>query len=126
MDIDFVIEQRLFNKMPSAIELPHYQDIPETKADLYWADLITLDLSKFDSRGRMYELAAQLKQAIHAVGFFCLVNFDLSEEEVNEQFALSAKIFQLPEEEKQKYARNSKLPGGPLGFQLRGSGPDQR
>ena len=58
MDIDFVIEQRLFNKMPSAIELPRYQDVPETKTGLDWADLITLDLSKFDSRGRMHELAA--------------------------------------------------------------------
>ena len=112
--------------MPSAIELPRYQDIPETTADLDWADLITLDLSRFDTPGGKQELAAQLKEAIHTVGFFYLVNFGLSEQEVNEQFALGAKIFQLPEEEKQKYARNLDLPGGPLGFQLKGTGPGQR
>lgn len=103
-----------------------YQDTSETKADLEWADLVTLDLSKFDSPDGKKQLAAQLKDAIHRIGFFYIINYGLSKEEVNEQFGLSARIFQLPEDEKKKYQRNLNLPGGPLGFQVRGSGPGQR
>lgn len=35
-----------------------------------WADLITLDLSKFDEPGGKQKLASQLKDAVHNVGFF--------------------------------------------------------
>jgi len=35
-----------------------------------WADLVTLDLSKFDAPGGKEQLAAQLKDAVHNVGFF--------------------------------------------------------
>lgn len=41
-----------------------YQDIPETIAELEWADLIAIDLSKFDEEGGKQELAGQLKHAI--------------------------------------------------------------
>lgn len=99
-----------------------YQDIPETSAELDWADLVTLDLSEFDRPGGKERLAAQLTHAIHNVGFFYLINFGLSEQDVDRQFEVAAEVMRLPEEEKAKYAQDFSLPGGPLGFQLRSKG----
>ena len=68
-----------------------------------WADLVTLDLSKFDQPGGKEALAAQLKDAVHNVGFFYITGFGLSQEEVDEQFAIGKEFFSLPTEEKVKY-----------------------
>jgi len=100
-----------------------YQDIPETAAELDWADLITIDLSKFDQPGGKQELAKQLKHAISTVGFFYIVNFGLSEAEVDNQFALAKAIFDLPDEEKQKFRVGNKQ--GFFGWKPRGSRKQQ-
>jgi len=84
-------------------ELPRYEQVAESKHELDWADLVTLDLSKFDSPGGKQELASQLKEAVHKVGFFYITNFGLSQEEVDRQFAIGKEIFKLPTEEKLKY-----------------------
>ncbi len=47
-----------------------YQNVPETTADLEWADLVAIDLSRFDEPGGKQELAAKLKSAISETGFF--------------------------------------------------------
>lgn len=101
-----------------------YQDIAETTADLEWADLIAIDLSLFDQPGGKQKLAAQLKGAISTVGFFYVVNFGLSESEVDEQFALAQEIFALPESEKQKYRVNPNKQGF-FGWKPRGSRKQQ-
>lgn len=86
-----------------AKDYTRYQDIPVTKTDLNWADLITVDLSKFDQPNGKCELADQLKHAISTVGFFYVTNFGLSEGEVDEQFAIAKDLFDLPQSEKQQY-----------------------
>ena len=101
-----------------------YQDIPETAADLDWADLITIDLSLFDQPGGKQQLAAQLKQAISTVGFFYVTNFGLSEADVDEQFELASQIFSLPEAEKQPY-RVDPNKQGHFGWKPRGSRKQQ-
>ena len=87
-----------------------------------WADLVTLDLSQFDVPGGKEKLAHQLKDAVHngensfgmlyensadellyIVGFFYITNFGLSQDEVDHQFAIGKKLFELPTEEKLKY-----------------------
>lgn len=83
--------------------LQEYQQVPESSFDLEWADLVTLDLSKFDQPGGKQLLANQLKDAVHNIGFFYITNFGLSQEEVNHQFAIGREIFALPMEEKLKY-----------------------
>ncbi|EKG17700.1 Isopenicillin N synthase [Macrophomina phaseolina MS6] len=83
--------------------LPRYVQIPETKHELDWADLATLDLSQFDAPGGKQKLAAQLFDAIQNVGFFYVVNFGLTQEEVDRQFAIGKEVFKLPMEEKLKY-----------------------
>jgi isopenicillin N synthase-like dioxygenase len=68
-----------------------------------WADLVTLDLRKFDQPGGKQALANQLKDAVHNVGFFYITGFGLSQDQVNEQFAIGRDLFALPTEEKVKY-----------------------
>lgn len=46
----------------------HYQQAPETTYDLDWADLATLDLSKFNELGGKEKLAEQLHNAIRQIG----------------------------------------------------------
>ncbi|KAL1636138.1 hypothetical protein SLS58_009987 [Diplodia intermedia] len=87
-------------------ELPRYIQVPETKHELDWADLATLDLSQFDAPGGKQKLADQLFKAIQNVGFFYIINFGLTQEEVDHQFAIGKKLFQLPMEEKLKYRAN--------------------
>lgn len=54
--------------------LPAYKQAVESSFDLDWADLVTLDLSKFDRPGGKDELAQQLKNAVHEIGFFYITN----------------------------------------------------
>lgn len=83
--------------------LPVYQQVPESKHELDWADLVTLDLSTYDAPGGKEKLANQLRDAVQKVGFFYITNFGLSQDEVDHQFAIGKEIFALPEEEKLKH-----------------------
>ncbi|KAF4551898.1 Non-heme dioxygenase in morphine synthesis N-terminal-containing protein 2 [Elsinoe fawcettii] len=83
--------------------LPIYHHPDESQHELDWADLVTLDLSKFDQPGGKQELAAQLREAVHNVGFFYITNFGLSQESIDRQYAIGKSIFDLPEDEKLKY-----------------------
>jgi isopenicillin N synthase-like dioxygenase len=88
--------------MPSATLTP-YEQVPETKEDLDWAELVTLDLSQFDKPIGKAKLASQLSHAVHNVGFFYVNNFGISQEEVDRQFALGREFYNLPLEERLKY-----------------------
>lgn len=68
-----------------------------------WAELVTLDLSEFDQPRGKQKLADQLQYAAQHVGFFYVKNFDISQEEVDRQFALGREFYDLPLEEKLKY-----------------------
>ncbi|KAK9416441.1 putative Fe2OG dioxygenase domain-containing protein [Seiridium unicorne] len=83
--------------------IPTYNQIPETQYELDWADLATLDLSQFDHPGGKEKLAKQLSDAIEKIGFFYIIDFGLSQEQVDRQFALGKEVFQLSTEEKLKY-----------------------
>lgn len=48
--------------------IPQYTQAPETTHKLDWADLATLDLSKFNEPGGKEELAKQLHNAIEQIG----------------------------------------------------------
>ena len=111
--------------MPAAPQsYTRYQDIPETTADLDWAELVTIDLSLFDTPGGKQKLASQLKHAISTVGFFYVTNFGLSESEVDEQFGLAQQLFSLSESEKQPY-RVDPTKQGFFGWKPRGSRKQQ-
>ncbi|KAL3462017.1 putative 1-aminocyclopropane-1-carboxylate oxidase [Aspergillus heterothallicus] len=80
-----------------------YVQVPETSENLDWADLRTLDLSKFDQPGGKEELAAELTQAIEDVGFFYVKNHGLTKAQVDEQFAIAKSVLSLSNQEKQPY-----------------------
>lgn len=90
------------------------------KPPVDWADLVTLDLSIFDTPGGKEKLAAQLFDAINKIGFFYITNFGLSQEEVDQQFAIGKEFFQLPTEEKLKYRADLEN-GGYNGYKPRGT-----
>ncbi|WRT68170.1 uncharacterized protein IL334_005145 [Kwoniella shivajii] len=78
-----------------------YSQTPETTADLEWAELVNLDLSTFDQPGGKEALAKQLN-------FFYVSNFGLSQDEVDYQFSIGKRIFDLPLAEKVKYGADTK------------------
>jgi isopenicillin N synthase-like dioxygenase len=101
-------------------DMANYQSIPVTKSNLNWASLVTLDLSEFDRVGGKEKLASQLKQAIHDIGFFYIINHGINQKDIDTQFDQAEEIFSLPLEEKLPYAVNLELPGGPLGYKPHG------
>ncbi|KAH8680725.1 putative 1-aminocyclopropane-1-carboxylate oxidase [Xylariales sp. PMI_506] len=80
-----------------------YVQAPETSESLDWADLITLDLSKFDQPGGKEDLAADLSRALEEIGFFYVKNHGLSTTEIDTQFALAKSVLSLSDEEKSPY-----------------------
>ncbi|KAI9053987.1 hypothetical protein LZ554_002931 [Drepanopeziza brunnea f. sp. 'monogermtubi'] len=82
--------------------LDPYVHPPETKEDLPWAELVTLDLSELSKTGGKERLAKQLEHAVHHIGFFYVKNFGLSQEQVDNQFTLAKHFFSLPVSEKEK------------------------
>ncbi|EPS37614.1 hypothetical protein H072_8640 [Dactylellina haptotyla CBS 200.50] len=83
--------------------LETYVHPPETKEDVKYADLVTIDLSEYDTPGGPQRLAAQLKDAVHEVGFFYIKNFGLSQEQVNRQFAIAKEFFALSEDQRRSF-----------------------
>ncbi|KAF3927951.1 hypothetical protein ABW20_dc0108655 [Dactylellina cionopaga] len=80
--------------------LEKYIHPPETKKDIKYTDLVTIDLSEYDTPGGPQKLAAQLKEAVHQVGFFYITGFGLSQDQIDRQFAIAKEFFTLPEEQR--------------------------
>ncbi|KAL4759989.1 uncharacterized protein BDW70DRAFT_169046 [Aspergillus foveolatus] len=114
--------------MSTTFEVPRYEHVPETKEDLEWAELVTIDLSRFDQPGGKEELVQKLDHAVKNVGFFYVKNFNITQEEVDRQFALGREFYALPLEEKLKYHSASDLEKGkyngyrPAGHRTLGNG----
>ncbi|BCR87759.1 uncharacterized protein ACHE_40323A [Aspergillus chevalieri] len=114
--------------MPGKIEIERYEHVPVTKEELDWAELIMLDLSLYEQPGGKEELVKQLDHAVRHVGFFYVKNFNISQEEVDRQFALGRAFYALPLEEKLKYHNSNDLERGeyngyrPAGHRILGNG----
>jgi gibberellin 2-oxidase len=78
----------------------------ETKEDLDWAPLTTIDLSRFEEPGVKQELAKQLYDAITRVGFWVVTGTGIDDERVLRQFSIGNTFFREPLEEKRKYPCN--------------------
>ncbi|KAK5938898.1 hypothetical protein PMZ80_009090 [Knufia obscura] len=83
--------------------LPKYEQAAVTTQELDWADLVTLDLSDFDNPGGKERLAEQLFDAVQNIGFFYVIGFGASQDEVDRQFAIGKEFFNLSMEEKLKF-----------------------
>lgn len=84
-----------------------------------WADLVTLDLSTFSTPKGKEKLAKQLSYAIQEIGFFYIVKFGLSQQQVDRQFAIGKSFFELPIEEKLLYRADLEN-GGYNGYKPKG------
>ncbi|KAJ3491926.1 hypothetical protein NLI96_g378 [Meripilus lineatus] len=84
-------------------ELGSYQYVPETKENLDWADLITVDLGLYGTPEGNKQLAQTLIKGVREDGFFYVKNFNISQERVDRQFAIGKRLYELPVEEKLKY-----------------------
>jgi isopenicillin N synthase-like dioxygenase len=107
-------------------KLEPYVHPPDTKEDLPWSELVTLDLEDYGRPGGKERLAKQLEHAVHHVGFvglpnvrgyrtctnklsqFYVKNFGLDQEQVDRQFTLAKHFFELPTSEKEKYENDYK------------------
>ncbi|CRG87065.1 hypothetical protein PISL3812_04080 [Talaromyces islandicus] len=101
---------------PSAIETiaPETGKVPikpwtrpaPTTADLDWAPLVEIDLSRFDEPGGKEELARQLYDAVTRVGFWVVVGHGIDDERVLRQFSFGNAFFKEPLEEKRRFPCN--------------------
>ncbi|KAH8689132.1 putative oxidoreductase [Talaromyces proteolyticus] len=96
--------------MPSRVD--RYDHVPVTKENLDWAELVTLDLSLYDQPGGREVLVKQLDHAVQHVGFFYVKNFNISQEEIDFQFALGREFYSLPLEEKLNFHNADDLARG--------------
>ncbi|KAK6980771.1 hypothetical protein R3P38DRAFT_3118001 [Favolaschia claudopus] len=96
--------------------LGSFKYVEETKENLPWADLVTLDLSLFESVKGRKELAKTLITAVREKGFFYVKNFGISQDAVNRQFAIGKDFYDLPLEEKMKYVPDNFASGGFNGY----------
>ncbi|KAJ0423518.1 hypothetical protein BJY00DRAFT_321648 [Aspergillus carlsbadensis] len=114
--------------MATILEIPRYEQVPETKEDLDWAELVTIELDRFDQPGGKEELVKRLEHAVKNVGFFYVKNFNISQEEIDRQFALGREFYALPLDEKLKYHNTHDLERGeyngyrPAGHRILGNG----
>jgi hypothetical protein len=77
------ITQTTSSQTPAEKDFPNYSfDLlepyghpPETKEDLSWSELVTLDLEDYGRPGGKERLAKQLEHAVHHVGFVCIFIF---------------------------------------------------
>jgi isopenicillin N synthase-like dioxygenase len=90
---------------------PKYQDVRPTAADLDYADLVTLDLSLFDTPDGKQQLASQLKTAISTIGFFYVTNFGIDPAKVDEQFEIAQQLFSMDMDAKMKFRVNPERQG---------------
>ncbi|KAJ9627774.1 hypothetical protein H2203_002991 [Taxawa tesnikishii (nom. ined.)] len=97
--------------MPGRTVSP-YEQVPVTKADLDWAELVTLDLGLFERSGGKEELVKKLEHAVRYVSFFYVKNFNISQEEVDRQFVLGREFYDLPLEGKLKHHNLADLESG--------------
>ncbi|KAF7316358.1 Flavonol synthase [Mycena indigotica] len=84
-------------------ELGSYNYVPETKAQLDWAELPTVDLSRLNTPENKQEQAQILIGALREKGFFYVKNFNIPQERVNRQFAIGKRFYDLPLEDKLLY-----------------------
>ncbi|KAH8670150.1 putative 1-aminocyclopropane-1-carboxylate oxidase [Tricladium varicosporioides] len=102
-------------------ELPVYKYPEETRAELEWADLEALDISRLDQPGGKDVLATQVLNFINKNGFFYVTGHGLTEDQITRQYALAQAFFDLPLEEKTKYLANTEA-GDFRGYKAKASG----
>ncbi|KAK8071370.1 hypothetical protein PG997_011573 [Apiospora hydei] len=93
--------------MPSsrAAESPAPYEYPqETREQMQYANLEALDISKMEQPEGQAALAKQVLSFINTNGFFLVTGHGFSDEEIRRQYALCRDVFELPLDERRKFA----------------------
>ncbi|KAF5392755.1 hypothetical protein D9757_000799 [Collybiopsis confluens] len=97
--------------------LPRWQAPPTTKNEVEWADILTVDLSLYDTDKT--KLIQTVETALQRDGFFYVVGHGISAEDLNRQFAIGQVAFdEVPREEKEEYRAQIKEKGTFMGYKL--------
>ncbi|PFH51150.1 hypothetical protein AMATHDRAFT_143235 [Amanita thiersii Skay4041] len=108
--------------MPSVVhpQVPHYIHAPATQANLDYADLPIIDLSRIDTSEGRAELALQIRESMTEHGFFYVVNHGYSSSQTERIFDIADVPFTgVSDEDKQKYLATMKVTGSYQGYKLR-------
>jgi len=101
-------------------QTPHYVPAPPTQAELDYADLPVLDLSKSETQEGRLALASQLKDAMLNHGFFYVINHGYSKAQTERIFDIADIPFaHVTDEEKKPYIANIKQTGSYQGYKPR-------
>lgn len=91
----------------------------ETKENLDWADLVTIDLAHFDKEGGKQKLAKDLDAAIKNTGFFAVINSGFDQEDINEIFGYGQHFFEDYTEEEKKAFEVDFTSGNYFGYKVK-------
>ncbi|KAG5722256.1 UPF0676 protein [Termitomyces sp. T112] len=101
-------------------EVPHYAHAPVTKADLQYANLPIIDLSKASTPEGRLALSVQVRDAMIEHGFFYVINHGYSVTQTERIFNIANVPFDLVNsEEKFAYAATMKDTGSFQGYKFR-------
>ncbi|KAF9011703.1 hypothetical protein BDQ17DRAFT_1232931 [Cyathus striatus] len=104
----------------AVLQVPHHEPAPPTKADLDYADLPIIDLSKAATQSGRQGLAAEVRDALVNHGFFYVINHGYTPEQQSRMLDIGDVPFsQTSDEEKNTYIGNIKETGSYQGYKLR-------
>ncbi|KAJ5607367.1 hypothetical protein N7537_003986 [Penicillium hordei] len=102
-------------------DMLHFNPVSLSNEDLEWADLSIIDMSTYDQGPEARQaLAKQVHDAMTTAGFMVLVNYGISEEEIQRQVDIAHTMFERTStEEKTKLLSPIKEIGRYRGFKMR-------
>ncbi|KAJ6567007.1 hypothetical protein B0H19DRAFT_1139129 [Mycena capillaripes] len=99
------------------LEVPKWKPPTPTQHDLPWADILTVDLSRYDTNWE--ELVEIVSTALERDGFFYVVGHGLSAETLSRQFDLAQLTFEgVSTEEKEMHRAPIAEEGSFIGYKL--------
>ncbi|KAF9485746.1 Clavaminate synthase-like protein [Pholiota conissans] len=105
------------SNLKAPLELPVFVPPPVTKENIEWADILTVDLSKYDTDRA--ELVDTVRTALERDGFFYVVGHGISPTTINRQLALAQIAFDdVSREEKERHVAPIKEEGTFRGYKL--------
>ncbi|KAJ8597710.1 Clavaminate synthase-like protein [Rhizopogon salebrosus TDB-379] len=100
--------------------VPHHDAAPPTKADLEFADLAVIDISKADTEEGRAALAIEVKNALRNHGFFYVVGHGYPQAQTARMFDIADVPFSaVNDSEQQIYAGTMQQTGSPQGYKFR-------
>ncbi|KIY49859.1 Clavaminate synthase-like protein [Fistulina hepatica ATCC 64428] len=105
------------NNLPTESILPKWQKPPVTKEDVEWANILTVDLSLYDTNKD--QLIDTVREALQRDGFFYVVGHEVPQADLDRQFDIGLHAFDgVTPEEKKQYEAPIAEKGTFMGYKL--------